>query len=263
MFWMVWPLVVVLQPAVDQGADSDWSVKAQESHSVVAWTESQKFSAAEAVQAAAADAHYFYAINNTHVAKYDRFTGELVATSRGPVKHLNSGFLWQGKLYCAHSNYPALPEQSEIKLLDIESMELTTYHDFENYGGSLTWCVRHEEHWWCHFAKYGADNVHSFLVEFTNDWREQHRWRLPYELTEKLGRHSLSGGLWWKGALLATGHDERVIYRLLVPDDGEVLRLVDEYPVPFSGQGIAVDPISDRLIGIDRAARTVLFASPR
>ena len=48
--------------------------------------------------------------------------------------HLNTGFFWQGKLYCAHSNYPAKPERSELLVLDPESMELTTYHDFAGQG---------------------------------------------------------------------------------------------------------------------------------
>jgi hypothetical protein len=74
--------------------------------------------APEANQAAAADEQFVYAIDNSVIAKYDRATGKRLAVSTGEAKHLNSGFLWKGKLYCAHSNYPRKPEQSEIMVLD-------------------------------------------------------------------------------------------------------------------------------------------------
>src|SRR4051812_24212672 len=56
-------------------------------------------------QAAAADDKVVYAIDDAVVAKYDRATGKEVGRSTGKAKHLNSGFLWRCKLYCAHSNY--------------------------------------------------------------------------------------------------------------------------------------------------------------
>ena len=122
----------------------------------VEWKEAGKLAAEEAHQAAAADEQWVYAITNNKVAKYDRKTGQRVAVSTGEAKHLNSGFLWEKQLLCAHSNFPNTPEQSEIKTLDPETMKLTTFHDFGDFGGSLTWAVRHDQHWWCNFAKYGA-----------------------------------------------------------------------------------------------------------
>src|SRR5688572_21326583 len=86
--------------------------------------------APEANQAVAADAQFVYAIDNTVVAKYDRATGKRLAVSTGKAKHLNSGFLWENKLYCAHSNYPQKPEQSEILVLDPESIALTPFKKF-------------------------------------------------------------------------------------------------------------------------------------
>src|SRR5690349_9157860 len=99
-----------------------------------AWSTAREIPAPEAHQAAAADERFFYAITNKVVGKYDRESGMRLALSTGPAEHLNSGFLHKGRLYCAHSNYPKLPEKSEIKVLDRESMELTTFHDFGNYG---------------------------------------------------------------------------------------------------------------------------------
>ena len=114
-------------------------------------------SAPEASQAAAADERFVYAIGSALIARYDRASGQRVAFSSGGAKHLNSGFLWQGKLFCAHSNFPGKPEKSEIMVLNPETMLLTRYKDFGEYRGSLTWAVREGDHWWCTFAHYGAD----------------------------------------------------------------------------------------------------------
>lgn len=235
---------------------------AQEPPLVSAWSEHQRYSAPEAVQAAASDEHHFYAISSTQVAKYDRGSGERQALSRGAALHLNSGIIWEGNMYCAHSNYPQLPEQSQIKLLNLQTMELSIYRDFGNYGGSLTWCVFHAEHWWCHFAKYGSDNRHSFLVKFDRDWREVVRYSLPEQLVEQLGNYSLSGGVWWHERLLVTGHDDPVLFQLRVPEAGTVLILERQVPVPFTGQGLAIDPRTGNLVGIDRPQRQVIFAKP-
>src|SRR5215212_10149842 len=94
------------------------------------WESKRKFKVPEPHQAAAADEKFFYAIASEKVAKYDRATGEKVAVSTGEAKHLNSGFIWEGKLYCAHSNYPRTPEQSEIRVLDPDSMKLSIFKDF-------------------------------------------------------------------------------------------------------------------------------------
>jgi endonuclease/exonuclease/phosphatase family metal-dependent hydrolase len=120
--------------------------------------------------------------------------------------------------------------------------------------------VRHEGHWWCNFARYGADNDQTFLVKFTDDWREVGRWTYPPEVIGQLGRNSLSGGLWRNGSLLVTGHDDPVLFRLQVPKQGTVLKLIDKQTVPFTGQGFALDPVTGGLVGISRSKRQVIFA---
>jgi hypothetical protein len=225
-----------------------------------AWRETATLAAAEAHQAAAADKQYVYAIGSRTIGKYDRRTGQRVAGSMGTATHLNSGFFWQGKLYCAHSNYPATPQRSEIYVLDPVTMQLSALHHFAQQPGSLTWAVRHEDAWWCNFAFYGDDNGNSYLARFDDEWREQSRWTYPAALVAKLGRHSLSGGLWYHDELLATDHDHPVIYRLKVPDEGEVLELVGFETAPFGGQGIAYDPLTDGLVGIVRKKSLVVFA---
>jgi len=228
----------------------------------VAWANVREIPAPEAHQAAAADERFFYAIANKVVAKYDRKSGERIAVSTGPAEHLNSGFLREGRLYCAHSNFPKLPEKSEIKVLDCESMELTTFRDFGNFGGSLTWCLWKEGRWWCHFAKYGAANGESFLVEFDEDWKELRRFTWPSEVTRRIGKNSLSGAVWRGDSLLATGHDDPELFRVRVPKEGTVLEFLETQTIPFTGQGIAVDPVTGGLVGIHRKQKKLILAAP-
>jgi endonuclease/exonuclease/phosphatase family metal-dependent hydrolase len=225
------------------------------------WSQTAAILAPEAIQAAATDETHVYAIASDRVARYDRATGKRLAVSTGEATHLNSGFVWEGRLYCAHSNYPARPERSEIKVLDLDSLALSTFKDFGSFGGSLTWAVRHEGHWWCNFARYGADNRQTFLVKFDADWREAGRWTYPPEVIAELGRNSISGGLWRGERLLATGHDDRALFCLELPAEGTVLKLAGKEAVPFTGQGFAVDPLTGGLVGIDRGQQRILFAS--
>ena len=223
--------------------------------SQTAWEKVGEWPAPEAKQAAATDERFFYAITNTLVAKYDRENGERVAVSTGEAEHLNSGFLWEGRVYCAHSNYPHVPEQSKILVLDPDTMRLSTFKDFGNAGGSLTWAVRHGGHWWCNFARYGSDNVRTFLVKYDDDWREQGRWTYPPEVFGELHEYSFSGGVWRDGSLLVTGHDDPVLFRFQLQDGQPLLRLVEKQSIPFTGQGIADDPRTGGLVGIDRARK--------
>ncbi|MBM4005705.1 MAG: endonuclease [Planctomycetes bacterium] len=223
------------------------------------WVQSRVIDAPEAIQAAAADDKCVYAISSTEVAKYDRESGKRIATSTGDATHLNSGFVWERRLYCAHSNYPQTPEKSELKVLDLETMRLTTFREFGNFGGSLTWAVRQKDHWWCNFARYGKDNGETFLVKFDAQWQEQGRWTYPPEVIRELDNFSLSGGVWLDGSLFVTDHDHQVLYRMTIPQEGQVLKFIEKQPVPFTGQGIAVDP-KGGMVGINRAKRQVVFA---
>lgn len=245
-------------------AGSCLALMAEEPHaSQLAYVQTGTLSAPEANQAAAVDERFAYAIDNAVVAKYDRATGKRMATSSGEAKHLNSGFLWQGKLYCAHSNYPRKPEQSEIMFVDPASMALTSFKRFTDNYGSLTWAVNEAGVWWCNFAHYGTNNAKTVLVKFDAEWREQGIWTYPPEVVKDLGQMSISGGLWKDGLLLTTGHDHLVIYRLRLPKQGRVLELMDVVRTPFPGQGIAVDPKTGGLVGIDRGKKQIIFAIPR
>lgn len=227
------------------------------------WIQMRTLAAPEAHQAAAARGDHVYAISSRVVAKYDRRSGRRIALSSGKAKHLNSGIFWQGRLYCAHSNYPAKPERSQIMALDPETMRLSVYKDFGDSGGSLTWAIRRDGHWWCNFAHYGEDNARTFFVKYDGDWNELARWTYPAAVIAQLGRYSLSGGIWRGDHLLVTGHDDPVLIRLRLPKSGKVLEYVGKQAAPFSGQGIAVDPLTGGLIGIHRARRQLIFAEPR
>lgn len=228
----------------------------------IQWKSVQVIKAPEAHQAAAADTSFLFAITNDRIAKYDRVTEKRLSVSTGAAQHLNSGYFWNGKLYCAHSNYPRVPEKSEIMVLDPESMRLTPFKEFGNYGGSLTWSVRHDGFWWCNFARYGARNSETFFVKFDSGWNEHARWTYPPEVIQKLGRNSLSGGIWLDSYLVVTGHDDPVLFRLKLPETGDVLQFVDQQTTPFSGQGIASDPKTGGLIGIHRGRRELILAVP-
>ncbi len=241
-------LLIVVQAAQLDGADP------------LSWKLTGSFPAPEAHQAAASNGDMVFAITSRAVAKYDRKTGDRLALSTGEARHLNSGYMFEGKLLCAHSNYPLKPERSEIKSLDPKTMKLTTFHDFEDYGGSLTWVIWKDDAWWCNFAKYGKENGGTFLCRFDDDWKETGRWTYPESVIRQLGSYSLSGGLWRGDTLLATDHDHGRLYRLKLPRSGKVLEYLGAQAVPFTGQGFAIDTESNGLIGINRAKKQIVFA---
>ncbi|WP_437194265.1 endonuclease [Planctomicrobium sp. SH527] len=225
------------------------------------WKQSGTISAVEARQAAAADHEFVYAIDNKVVVKYNRRTGERLAESTGDALHLNSGFFHNGKMYCAHSNYPMKPEQSIVKVLDVQTMELTDAKDFgDSQHGSLTVVLFHQDAWWCVFARYGDENQKTVLVKYTPSWKESGVWTFPESVVSRLGKYSISGGVWKDSMLLTTGHDDPVLFRLQLPQEGCVLTHVDSVDAPFTGQGIAVDPVTGGLVGINRKNRQVIFA---
>jgi len=225
-----------------------------------AWMVTQSFFARDAFQAAAADGECFYAIASKSIGKYDRRTGKRLATSIGDARHLNSGFLKGEYLYCAHSNYPAKPERSQIFRLDIADMQLELFKDFGDYGGSLTWAVFKEGSWWLNFAYYGDLNHQTYLAKFDPQWKELGRWTYPEEVLSQLGRYSLSGGVWVGEELLVTGHDDPVAFVLKLPVRGDTLEWLRTESVPFYGQGIANDPKTGGLVGIRRSRLKVVFA---
>ena len=224
------------------------------------WVETGRLASEHATQAAAADGDAVFAVSDTHVAEYDRRTGRLVAAATAPdAKHMNSAFVWNGKVYCAHSNYPNKPDQSDIRVYDPAAKTLAMFHKFIDPPGSLVWNVHDGKHWWCCFAHYGKDNAKTVLVRMTGEFRETGRWTFPKAVVGDWDGMSASGGVWDGDTLLVSHHHYKVLYRLRVPRSAGELELVEELACPFPGQGIAADGAAGRLVGIDRAACAVVF----
>jgi hypothetical protein len=227
-------------------------------------TASRLVSSPHATQAAAADARHVYAVSNTTVAQHDRASGRLVRMATEPTtKHLNSGFIWDGKVWCAHSNYPALPHESDIRVFDPATGRLSVHHVFPDPPGSLVWCVIRDGRWWCCFAHYGDDNARTVLIEYDAGGFDHERRRLtfPAPVIDDWDGMSASGGLWDGDTLLVSHHHFRVLYRLRLPATGTVLEFVEALHCPFPGQGIAVDPLTGGLVGIDRSRPAIVFAA--
>ncbi len=250
-------LVVLLLVAVTSG-DASSSLPCS-----AGWTATRHISSPHATQAAAADTGHVYAISNTTIAKYNRDSGQLVSTATtDDTQHLNSGFFHDGKLWCAHSNYPAMPHESDIRVYDPEENTLSVYHVFSEPPGSLVWCIVKEGRWWCCFAHYGDDNHRTVLIEYEADGfdRERQRFTFPDAVIADWDGMSGSGGIWDGDSLLVSHHHFRVLYRLQIPEKGSTLRFIEALHCPFPGQGFARDPVTDGLVGIDRYRRAIVYA---
>lgn len=221
------------------------------------YVEKSSLASPHATQAATADEKFVYAVSNRKIVKYDRTSGSEIAESEGPAMHLNSAVISGGKVLCAHSNYPLKPEKGDIRVLDPETMKLTVFHEFADPPGSLTWALEKDGFWWCHFAHYGSDNGKSVLVKYDKDWKETARWSYPGAFVKEWGKSSVSGAVWQGDVLLVTGHDKKSLYRLKV---GGTIEWIGTKSSPFPGQGIATDPKTGGLVGIDRGRKAVVFA---
>ena len=237
---------------------------------------SEEIPASEARQAVAVDADAFYAIDNRTIGKYDRGTGVRIrrwaGAEDGPIQHLNSGVVIDGRLYCAHSNYPNQPMTSSIEIWDAASLEHIGSHSFGIFAGSATWVDFHDDYWWVLFANYdthggspGRGAEWTLLVQFDSAWRRLGSWVLPPELVKEFSPYSSSGGAWGPdGYLYLSGHDAGAVFRVSLPSAGSVLELKGRIAAPIEGQGIAWDRSATvpRLFGLRRSSRTVVIMEP-
>jgi len=233
--------------------------------------ETRSFVAAEAIQGVAVDKQHVFAITNRSIGKYDKATGQHIATWQAPddspLKHLNSGVVIDGKLYCAHSNWPRKPLKNSIEIWDAASLRHIGRHEFDDREGALTWVDRHDGNWWIVFAYYGvADQVRrTTLFRLDDRWQRQASWRFPDKVVKRFVPFSNSGGSWGPdGLLYATGHDRAELYALKIPAAGKTLELVDIVPAKIAGQGIAWDRgDADILFGIRRKSKEVVVSRIR
>ncbi|MDX2153192.1 MAG: hypothetical protein SFV54_20780 [Bryobacteraceae bacterium] len=231
--------------------------------------EVRRYPAPEATQAVAVDAAHFYAIGSYAIAKYEKESGKRVAEwqcERGkPLIHLNSGVVRDGILYCAHSNYPGVPMVSSIEKWHTTALEHAGSHSLGIFAGSLTWLDVFDGRWFATFAHYrnrgaepGKDPRWTLLVEFDDQWQQRRSWVYSEEIVAKMGDYSLSGGVFGPGGVIVcTGHDAAEVYVVAFPEGGSELVLMQTFPAPIEGQGIALDA-SGMLWGIRRRAREVV-----
>jgi hypothetical protein len=228
-----------------------------------------EFAVPEAYQGVGVDAKHFYAVDNAAIGKYDKVTGKLVkkwqGPKKGPITHLDSAMVMDGKIYAAHSNYPDWPMTSSLEIYDAETMEHVGTHSFGIQWGSLTWVDWHDNHWWMTFANYDrligpnktpyGHKANTLMVKLTRDFRPVSSWTLPKAILDRFEDMSNSGGSWGPdGYLYLTGHDPAELYRMRLPKAGSVLELVDIIPMNIRGQGIAWDRSQPGVIyGIIRA----------
>jgi hypothetical protein len=215
-----------------------------------------RFKSDMARQGIAADAEHIYPVTDQGIAKLDKKTGKLVAEWKGPkdgpIVHLDSGAVLDGKLYAAHSNYPQEPMTSSVEVWDVTTMQHVATHSFGIMWGSMTWLDRHDGAWWGVFANYSrvfgpsqrpyGNTYWTTLVKFDDRWQWQQAWTFPQNVLKRAEPMSISGGSWGPdGLLYVTGHDHPELYGLRLPKMGSVLEQVATYPIKGEGQGIAWD----------------------
>lgn len=228
--------------------------------------EMKRYPAREAHQAVAVDKDAFYAISSREIGRYDKQTGQRIKLWSPPreshIRHLNSGIVIDGKLYCAHSNWPASPLKNTIEVFDAARLQPLQTLKFPDTSGAINWVDRRLGKWWVVFAFYGkAENVRKTrLVRYNDDWQPEAEWTFPKQIIQRFLPNSNSGGAWGPGGLLyTTGHDHGELYVLRVPETPGVMEYVETIAAPIAGQGIAWDKTDAGILyGIIRKNREVV-----
>jgi len=243
----------------------------------ILWSAERKFTvvreskAPEARQGVAVDDNYIYVIGTQEIGKYDKKTFKRVATwtgdGKGPIIHLDSGVIYNGKLYCSHSNYPGVPMTSSVEIWDAKTLEHIDSYSFGIRWGSCTWIDHYQGYWWAAFAHYDKwenetkkSNIWTTVVKFDDKWNSLESWVFPPEILERFKPMSNSGGSWGPdGYLYCTGHDRPETYVMQLPNAGSVLELIEIVPIDNTGQGIAWDRTDAGILyGIRKKDRQII-----
>src|SRR5262245_9956798 len=196
----------------------------------------REYQAREADQGVAVDSRYFYAIDNTVVAKYETSSGRFVDRWAGPedglIRHMNSCLADGGLLWCANSNYSETPMGSSIEVFDAGELNHVDTHSLGMLDeGSLTWIDRCCGGWIAGFAHYDGrggvafkDHSFSSVVTFDLDWRRTGGWMFPATVVERMAPHAASGGaIGPDGFLYLLGHDRPELYVVARPPMGPAM----------------------------------------
>jgi hypothetical protein len=232
------------------------------------------YDAFDANQGVGVDRSYFYAVDNTSVTRHSRETGapslQFAGTEGGPLIHMDSGAVHQGRLYAAHSNYNESPMESSVEVFDARTLEHVDSHSFGIDRGSLTWIDRHDGYWWAAFANYDrvfdgevyGDTDNTQVVKMNDRFEVVAGYTIPTEILDRFRPMSNSGGSWGPdGRLWITGHDLGEVYVMEPPRVGSELRWIATVRLPgVEGQGIAWDLSGPRptLWAIKRSTKQVL-----
>jgi hypothetical protein len=229
--------------------------------------EIKRFKADEAHQGVAVDAEHFYAITNAAIGKYRKDNGERVSgwkETQGRIKHLNAGVVLDGKLWCAHSNYPDMPMKSSVEVFDPKTLQHLESIDLTSVGGSLTWVDRRDGWWYACFAQYAktGDPARTRVVRFDANWKPAAEIRFPAEMVAKFGKNSSSGGSFGPDRhLFITGHDAQELYSLDLPVEGDVWTWRTAIPISAHGQAFAWDRGQPGVLySIDRKTKEVIVS---
>jgi hypothetical protein len=237
--------------------------------------EVRRYNLDEHLQGVAVGAQHFYAIGELTVSKYDKTKGKLIKrwhpSAETPIVHLNSGIVLDGKLYCAHSNYPATPPANSVEIWDANSLQHIGKLRVSLAGGHLAWVDLYEDAWWGVLANYTKKvglpgytkgTEATTLVKFDRDWNHLQSWKFAQQAISRFEPSSNSGGAWGPdGRLYCTSSKKPELLCLTVPADGSVLRLVEVVPVSLRGQGFAWDREQRGVIyGINRRPDQVVVS---
>lgn len=228
--------------------------------------EIKRFPAPNATQAVAVDSLYFYTISNRKIVKRLKSDGTVVDEWSGGLKHLNSGIVFDGKLYCSNSNYPQSPMASSMEIFDTETLEHVGSHSFGIYIGSFTWIDRWDDHYYLMFVHYeekgrerDKGTAYTSLIRTDSAYRREAGWMLPRNFVERLQPMSVSGGTFLPdGRMLLSPHHFEEVYLFSFPKMSYELVWEETISVPFQGQGLALDPYTGLVWGMHRQKREVI-----
>lgn len=220
-------------------------------------TPAKSFDTFDANQGIAVDGKYFYAVNNRTITKHDKVTGkpllQFAGVAGGPIIHMDSGSVVNGKLYVATSNYNQRPMQSSIEVFDPRTMRPIATHSFGIERGSMTWLDRHDGAWWGGFANYDrppagetepyGKTENTQVVKMDDNFNVTQSWTIPATILDRFKPMSNSGGSWGPdGRLWLTGHDLDEAYVMNIPKAASELEWAATVKLPgVEGQAIAWD----------------------
>jgi hypothetical protein len=229
------------------------------------------YEAPEADQGVAADARFFYPVDNTVLAKYEIATGQFVDRWVGPrnglIRHLNSCVADASNILCANSNYALVPMGSSIETFDAATLAHVGTHSLGlRDEGSLTWFDRYRGGWIAGFAHYDdnggvpfKNHTYSSVVAFDAEWRRTGGWLFPEPVVARMAPDAASGGaIGPDGLLYILGHDRPEMYVLARPSMGPTLIHVATIDVEAEGQAFSwAHDGTRRIYAIDRRRRLV------